>query len=351
MDKEEAMISFFRTFLCILFFLMGCLQANPIMLFYMYELLPDHDDRYNWKIEMYNHLGEDLTNWFITSRTDTAIIRNDLNWTNLFIVITMDSLEDSLGIDPQGDIVQLHNDDGWIADQICFGKGSHTDVSSPLPGQSISLITFTDWDHSQVYYYCLDNTPTLGSGNDGAKGEVYGYLTDQFDDPVADITVQYDYNSFHGSIYTESDTNGYYSFNLVARRQNITFKKYGFNERDTSLQIWPDSSINLSLVFSDTLASIELSRNKPELSFYLDTNYPNPFNVRTTFGFFLPLSDFVDLAVFDVTGRPIETVFSGYLNSGKHTFTWDANSLASGIYFYRLETSTGFQTKKCILMK
>jgi hypothetical protein len=87
------------------------------------------------------------------------------------------------------------------------------------------------------------------------------------------------------------------------------------------------------------------------LPYTLGQNYPNPFNPATTFKFTLPSQDFVTLKVYDVSGRLVATVLSKEMTPGEHTVRFDATGLVSGVYFYRLETSAGVQTKKMVLLQ
>ena len=86
-------------------------------------------------------------------------------------------------------------------------------------------------------------------------------------------------------------------------------------------------------------------------SFVLEQNYPNPFNPTTSIQFELASTSYVNLRVFDVNGRLIETLVSKTLPGGMHTVSFDAQNLASGIYLYRLETPSGVQTKKMTLLR
>ena len=83
----------------------------------------------------------------------------------------------------------------------------------------------------------------------------------------------------------------------------------------------------------------------------LENACPNPFNPATTFKFVLPSQDFVTLKVYDVSGRLVATVLSKEMTPGEHTVRFDATGLVSGVYFYRLETSAGIQTKKMVLLQ
>jgi len=81
------------------------------------------------------------------------------------------------------------------------------------------------------------------------------------------------------------------------------------------------------------------------------SSYPNPFNPRTTISFSLPESALVELAIFDIRGRRVIKKNSEYLREGKHTWIWDANENASGIYFVRLNAGRETVVKKVVLLK
>lgn len=85
--------------------------------------------------------------------------------------------------------------------------------------------------------------------------------------------------------------------------------------------------------------------------FHLKQNYPNPFNDQTTFCFTIPIYSPVHLDVYDVTGQLVENVANGTFSPGTHWITWNAHSLASGIYFVRMHTKTYHADKKLILFK
>jgi len=80
-------------------------------------------------------------------------------------------------------------------------------------------------------------------------------------------------------------------------------------------------------------------------------NYPNPFNPQTTIYYQLPKAGHVKLQVFDLTGRLIETLVDENQPTGEYSKIWNAVSVSSGIYFYRLETKDFTSVKKCVKLK
>lgn len=83
----------------------------------------------------------------------------------------------------------------------------------------------------------------------------------------------------------------------------------------------------------------------------LNQNFPNPFNPATTIRFGLPVEDQVRIEVYDVLGRRVHTVTNERFQAGFHEVRFDAGSLASGVYIYRLVTSDSVLTKKMTLIK
>jgi hypothetical protein len=85
--------------------------------------------------------------------------------------------------------------------------------------------------------------------------------------------------------------------------------------------------------------------------FRLEQNYPNPFNPSTRIAFAIPKASKVQLRILDVLGRDIALLFDGQKPAGAYELQWDAGSLPSGIYFYRLQSGEYVETRKMILLK
>ena len=85
--------------------------------------------------------------------------------------------------------------------------------------------------------------------------------------------------------------------------------------------------------------------------FSLAQNYPNPFNPNTVVSFQLPVAGFVSLKVYDISGREVSSLVNEVREAGYYSVTFDAKSLSSGTYFYKLTEAEFTQTKKMILIK
>ncbi len=80
-------------------------------------------------------------------------------------------------------------------------------------------------------------------------------------------------------------------------------------------------------------------------------NYPNPFNGETTVHFHLSHPASINLSILDVNGRIIEVLADGHYTAGRHSLSWIAEDLPSGIYLANLETERGIWLTKMILVE
>ena len=83
--------------------------------------------------------------------------------------------------------------------------------------------------------------------------------------------------------------------------------------------------------------------------FYLEPISPNPLSQSTIINYHLQHAGSIDLSVFDIYGRHMMSLVKGEQASGRHTISFNAASLPSGVYFFRLSTISGIITQKCIL--
>lgn len=106
-------------------------------------------------------------------------------------------------------------------------------------------------------------------------------------------------------------------------------------------------------VYQDDAASVsneDVANNLPT-KFDLDQNYPNPFNPSTNIKFDLPVNADVQLSVYNMLGQKVMTLVNGKMEAGFHQVTFNAGSLASGMYIYRLDAGSFVSTKKMMLIK
>ncbi|NNJ51844.1 MAG: T9SS type A sorting domain-containing protein [Ignavibacteriaceae bacterium] len=85
--------------------------------------------------------------------------------------------------------------------------------------------------------------------------------------------------------------------------------------------------------------------------FKLEQNYPNPFNPSTTIKYSISTKSFVTLKIFNILGKEMTTIVNKELDAGSYEVEFDAATLNSGVYFYKLEAGSFSETKKMLLMK
>ena len=96
--------------------------------------------------------------------------------------------------------------------------------------------------------------------------------------------------------------------------------------------------------------AVEVSVSGP-LTFDLAQNYPNPFNPTTTITYSVPQSGKVKLAVYNLIGQEVAVLVNGAVSEGSHQVEFNAKSLPSGAYFYKLQGENSVSVKKMLLLK
>ena len=86
-------------------------------------------------------------------------------------------------------------------------------------------------------------------------------------------------------------------------------------------------------------------------NYELGDSYPNPFNPVTYIDYALPDSDYINLSVYDINGKVIKTLDSGYKSAGYYKVSWNAVNIPSGTYFIRLTSKNYNATRKVSLLK
>ncbi len=135
--------------------------------------------------------------------------------------------------------------------------------------------------------------------------------------------------------------------------QQYTFSEYGVTSGSWYYrleQIDLDGTTHYTdAILVDVLTSVE-DQQSP-LVFALKQNYPNPFNPSTSIRFNLASTTFASLKVFNVIGQEVATLLNNEMAPGAHEVTFDASSLPTGIYVYRLQAGTFSESRKLMLVK
>ncbi len=114
------------------------------------------------------------------------------------------------------------------------------------------------------------------------------------------------------------------------------------------------NSVGSSVIVTVTVTNIIEPTIPSEFS--LSQNYPNPFNMSTTIEYGLPEQSQVSITVYNILGQEVSTLVDGIKPAGLYQTQWDGtnshgNTVATGVYMYRIETSNYIKTKKMLLVK
>ena len=102
----------------------------------------------------------------------------------------------------------------------------------------------------------------------------------------------------------------------------------------------------------DAITGVEKNdKNSAPKEFQLMQNYPNPFNPTTTIIFDLPKQSHVTIKIYNILGQEVETLINETKKPGSYQLNFNAASLASGVYIYRIQAGDFTSTKKMMLIK
>ena len=115
--------------------------------------------------------------------------------------------------------------------------------------------------------------------------------------------------------------------------------------------IWGVRSNGAISRYGATISGITPISTETPVDYALSQNYPNPFNPTTKINFAIAKAGMVTLKVYNVLGKEVATLVNQNLNAGNYNYDFNASSLSSGIYFYKLDVNGFTQVKKMTLIK
>ncbi len=158
--------------------------------------------------------------------------------------------------------------------------------------------------------------------------------------------------------YAMTDVNGNYTISGLSPGYFLVFAdKIGFNET-TALEV----NVGYDVTGSPTGATVNFTMNSTTMSvqpkgsvqpteYSLSQNFPNPFNPSTSITYSVPAAGNVSLKVYNIVGQEVATLVNGVHAAGEYRAAFNASSLSSGVYFYRLEAGSTAIVKKMMLLK
>ncbi len=161
----------------------------------------------------------------------------------------------------------------------------------------------------------------------------------------------YDYLRFYIGRYEKKKMSGNsdWIYSEFAVEPGIYTFKWSY-QKDAATSSFSDCAwVDFITLEGGRMTGIEYAVVPSETQLY--QNYPNPFNPSTKISFGTDVSSEIRLSVFNHKGELVRVIFEGTLTEGFHSYDFNAGSLTSGIYFYKLETKNNIQMKKMLLLK
>ena len=200
----------------------------------------------------------------------------------------------------------------------------------------------------------------------------YSVTFPQFEDSLSEMTIANDAleimiknngdykQSFNYTLDVNNNNEGYgVTFSIIPVHHPNKIKTHSFNilvPDESSFMLAShngnfDLNQNQGIVLSFNDNVLENDESIINGYFNLDTPYPNPFNPIINFDLNVVRLENITINIYDIKGNKIETVFSGLLNKGNYTFSWDGKNNATGIYMIQCSSDKITKTQKIFLMK
>ncbi len=157
----------------------------------------------------------------------------------------------------------------------------------------------------------------------------------------------------HSPEFTETFNEEWLAAGFVAGSgTSSTPKRYRFVDQDLAPGRYVYQIVQIDYDGTRTLTqSVEVEVGQTPAQFVLGPNYPNPFNPLTTIRYGLPQVGKVRLAIYDLLGREVAVLVNGEQSGGWKEVEWNASTVPSGVYLYRLSAGEFTQTRRLVLLR
>jgi hypothetical protein len=171
-------------------------------------------------------------------------------------------------------------------------------------------------------------------------------------DVVLNWTTASELNNLGFEIQRRADNGDYTSLGFINGKGTTTeMNDYSFIDKTVDAGSYTYRLMQKD--FDGTFAysqEIEVNIDLP-LEYSLDQNYPNPFNPTTTIRYAIPVDNFVSIKLYDVLGNEVVTLLNEQKQAGRYEMLFNAANIASGVYYYQINSGSFTQTRKLMLMK
>jgi len=275
-----------------------CLIANPVPVpaVYINEFMFDSEK--GWELELtcngYGNNECPFMEMTVSSSSGCAkskylpVWDEEWDWYSQLFVLTRDSMESDLEINPLGDIITVvikflrayKEEPEYFEDVFIFGNHSGSQIKAPSEGQSIG---YAGYNFEEFFrYYAKTNEPTIGAPNDVSK--MYGTLTGKVYDKnkqlVLNDSISFDLNAYPGYIhkYVDIDETGSYSIKVLANRLNRSHVYMADKEikiTPFTIDVEPDAIMEQDIYLLEDYTGIAETSATPDFPIRI---YPNPLS-------------------------------------------------------------------------
>jgi len=203
------------------------------------------------------------------------------------------------------------------------------------------------WDtiDNTAYSAALDSTSHPRFSSTKPESEIVGLLWD-----TRSQTPWYTYqeDTKWYQVWFDDENSLSLKYDLADAREYRGVGMWALGYDNGRSELWDELRRRYSVTSATELQNDKLSGpNK----FELRQNYPNPFNSGTEIRWQLAVGSDVELAIYSMLGEEVATLVAGFQGPGNHSYHFDAKGLASGIYYYQLNTSQFTKVKKMVLLQ
>lgn len=194
---------------------------------------------------------------------------------------------------------------------------------------------------------------------------LFANVVDEFGTPLVGVDLDLDIESSLVEAFTphdNTDSTGLAVVTVTSERYRVSFTLAdGYTDPSwtaTGIELINDTTITFHLnnVPLDVDDDYPGEHARPIAGYELYQNYPNPFNGGTNIRFTVRKTGVITLTIYNILGQNVQTLETGYRSVGTYQTSWEGTDqsgrpLASGVYFYRLETGEGAETRQMILVR
>lgn len=233
----------------------------------------------------------------------------------------------------------------WDANLAVWVYDSQTNYSYSENGNILNSIN-EDWD-----------------GNNWVKINSHSFTYDE-SNHLVNIIIRYDWNGndwnngskYNYSYNSEGNCNGgsfevWMTNHWVSADNVLMLPEYWMSRKKYNIWTMCTLAGYEFNVYYNSPTDAKTNINFVPKSHSLSQNYPNPFNPSTNISYQIPNSEFVTIKIYNVLGKEVSTLVNKQQPAGYYEVQFNASSLSSGVYFYRLITKNSTITKRMLLLE